>query len=153
MRILITGANGFLGHGIVETVLNSGQEVIATDFSTHYVDNRAKKKNCNLFALENPFEYFGKPDILLHLAWRDGFVHNSDAHFEDIPQHYRFLKKMAMSDIKKIAVMGSMHEIGFFEGCVDENTPCHPKSFYGIAKNTLRDLAKLLTELFYPLVK
>ncbi len=148
MRILITGANGFLGHGIVETVLNSGQEVIATDFSTHYVDNRAEKKNCNLFALENPFEYFGKPDILLHLAWRDGFVHNSDAHFEDIPQHYRFLKKMAMSDIKKIAVMGSMHEIGFFEGCVDENTPCHPKSFYGIAKNTLRDLAKLLTEQY-----
>ena len=148
MKILVTGANGFLGHGIVETVLDSGQEVVAADFSTQYVDGRAERKNCNLFTLENPFEYFGKPDILLHLAWRDGFVHNSDAHFEDISKHYMFLKKMAMSDIKKIAVMGSMHEIGFFEGCVDENTPCHPETFYGIAKNALRDLVKLLTQQY-----
>lgn len=148
MKILITGANGFLGHGIVKTVLDSGQEVVAADFSTQYVDSRAERKDCNLFALEDPFEYFGRPDTLLHLAWRDGFVHNSDAHFEDFSKHYMFLKKMAMSDIKKIAVMGSMHEIGFFEGCVDENTPCHPENFYGIAKNALRDLAKLLAQQY-----
>jgi dTDP-6-deoxy-L-talose 4-dehydrogenase (NAD+) len=34
--------------------------------------------------------------------------------------------------------MGSMHEIGYFEGKIDENTPSNPISLYGIAKDTLR---------------
>ena len=40
--------------------------------------------------------------------------------------------------------MGTMHEIGFYEGCIDENTPCNPKSLYGIAKNTLRQITSIL---------
>ena len=54
--------------------------------------------------------------------------------------HYSFIKKIAESDIKRIAVMGSMHEIGFFEGCIKENTPCNPTTPYGISKNALREL-------------
>lgn len=34
--------------------------------------------------------------------------------------------------------MGTMHEIGYWEGSIDENTPCNPASLYGIAKNSLR---------------
>ena len=34
--------------------------------------------------------------------------------------------------------MGTMHEVGFWEGVIDENTPCNPLSQYGIAKNALR---------------
>lgn len=47
------------------------------------------------------------------MAWRDGFVHNSSRHFEDLPKHINFIQNMLQSGIKKIAVMGSMHEIGF----------------------------------------
>ena len=36
------------------------------------------------------------------------------------------IKKIAESNVKTITVMGSMHEIGFFEGCINENTPCNP---------------------------
>lgn len=35
--------------------------------------------------------------------------------------------------------MGTMHEVGFYEGSIDDNTPCHPETFYGIAKNALRE--------------
>lgn len=143
MKILVTGANGYLGQGIVKKILDKGYEVIATDFSTQYIDNRAEKIECDLFSIDDPFEYFGKPDVLLHLAWKDGFVHYSDAHMLELSNHYTFIKKMAYSDIKMISIMGSMHEIGFFEGSIDENTPCNPESFYGIAKNALREVAKL----------
>ena len=34
--------------------------------------------------------------------------------------------------------MGTMHEIGYWEGAIDENTPCNPLSMYGIAKDALR---------------
>ena len=82
----------------------------------------------------------------MHLAWKDGFIHYSDAHILELPKHYLFIKKMVQSKIKTIAVMGSMHEIGFYEGSIDENTPCNPESFYGIAKNALREFTKLFCE-------
>jgi len=53
---------------------------------------------------------------------------------------------MAEAGVKQIAVMGSMHEIGFFEGSINENTPCHPITPYGIGKNALRDLTQMLTK-------
>lgn len=144
MRILVTGANGYLGQGIVNVLLENGHTVIATDFTLNYVDNRAKKIECDLFELKDPFKYTGKPDALLHLAWRNGFVHNSIDHIEDLPKHFKFINTMIEGGIKKIAVMGSMHEIGFYEGSIDENTPCHPMSLYGISKNALRNAVELL---------
>lgn len=146
MKILVTGANGYLGQGIVENILSYGNEVIATDFSVQNIDKKAKSVACNLFEIENPFQFFEQPDILLHLAWRDGFVHYSDAHIDDLPKHYKFIKTMVENGIKQIAVMGSMHEIGFFEGSINENTPCHPTTPYGIAKNALRDLTQMICD-------
>lgn len=146
MRILVTGANGYLGQGVVKHILDSGNEVIAADFAVDHVDERAERRACNLFTVEDPYNYFGKPDALLHLAWRDGFVHYSDAHIHDLPMHYQFIKIFADSDVKMIAVMGSMHEIGFFEGSIKEDTPCNPITPYGISKNALRLLTKMLCE-------
>ena len=144
MNILVTGANGYLGQGIVSSILDRGHDVIAVDFNVDRVDSRAEKKNCNLFEIEDPYNFFGQPDVLLHLAWRDGFVHYSDAHIDDLPKHYSFIKSFAESGCKHISVMGSMHEIGFFEGSVNETTPCHPTTPYGIGKNALRDLTKMV---------
>lgn len=144
MKILVTGANGYLGTGIVKSILDNGNDVVAADFDVDRVDNRAVKMACNLFEVENPHQYFGEPDILLHLAWRDGFIHYSDAHINNLPAHYIFIKKMAEAGCKHIAAMGSMHEIGFFEGSINENTPCHPTTPYGIGKNALRNLTEMV---------
>lgn len=144
MKILVTGANGYLGSGIVKELLNAGNDVIATDFKMDQVDERAEKKIANLFEIKNPYEYFDKPDVLLHLAWRDGFVHYSEAHIEDLPKHYTFIKAFAENGCGHISVMGSMHEIGFFEGSINESTPCHPTTPYGICKNALRELTEML---------
>ncbi len=146
MKILVTGANGFLGRGVVTTLLDLGCEVVAVDLDTQYVDKRAICVNQNVLMLDDPYQALGKPDCLLHMAWRDGFVHNSEVHITDLSCHYTFLKKMAESGIQQMAVMGSMHEVGFFEGCIREDTPCHPMNLYGISKNALRELTKLLCE-------
>ncbi len=146
MKILVTGANGYLGQGIVKAILDTGNDVIAVDFKVDRIDERARKIESNMFEVEDPYTYYGKPDALLHLAWRDGFVHYSDAHVKDLPQHYEFIKKMVTSGLKHIAVMGSMHEIGFFEGSINESTPCWPITPYGIAKNALRELTAMLAK-------
>lgn len=144
MKILVTGANGYLGSGIVKSILDRGEEVIATDFKIDYIDKRAEIKKCNIFEIEEPYEYFGKPDVVLHLAWRDGFIHYSPSHIEDLPKHFAFIKSLVENGCKHIAIMGSMHEIGFFEGPINETTPCHPITPYGIGKNALRDLSEML---------
>lgn len=99
---------------------------------------------CNLFEVENPFDYFGKPDVLLHLEWRDGLVHYSNAYIDDLLKHFSFIKNMDESGIKQISALGSMHELGFFEGSINESAPCHPITPYGIAKNALRDLTQMI---------
>jgi len=146
MRILVTGANGYLGQGIVKSIINMGHEVIATDFSTEYVDGAAKKMECNIFELQDPYTYFGEPDVLVHLAWRDGFIHYSDNHIADLPFHYFFIKKMIDSGLNRIAVMGSMHEIGYWEGMITAETPCNPQSMYGISKNASRQALLLYSQ-------
>lgn len=146
MKILVTGANGYLGQGVVKKLLDDGHDVVAADFSAENIDVRAKKITCDLFDLTDPFTHFGKPDVLLHMAWRNGFVHNAPSHVEDLPNHYKFLKKMIDSGIKQVAVLGTMHEIGFFEGSINEFTPANPQSLYGIAKNALRNATFLLAK-------
>ena len=44
MNILVTGANGYLGQGIVSSILDRGHDVIAVDFNVDRVDSRAEKK-------------------------------------------------------------------------------------------------------------
>lgn len=143
MKILVTGANGYLGQGIVKALCDRGAQVIAADFSVENVDPRAAAFSCNLFSLDDPYAFFGEPDVVLHLAWRNGFVHNAGSHIEDLPAHYAFLCKMAQG-VKRLCVMGTMHEIGFFEGCIHENTPCNPQNLYGISKDALRKLTQQL---------
>ena len=144
MKILVTGANGYIGQGVVRQLLKDKHDVIATDLSTEYVDKRAECIDCDIFSVINPFEYFGKPDVVLHLAWRNGFVHNSISHIEDLPSHYLFIKQLLDGGLKHLAVLGTMHEIGFYEGSINENTPTNPQSLYGIAKDALRKSVFLL---------
>lgn len=143
MKILVTGANGYLGQGIVKQLLDDGVDVVAAGRETDSIDIRADVKCCDLFDIENPYEYFGRPDVVLHLAWHNGFKHCAESHITELPEHYLFLKKMIDGGISKVTVMGSVHEIGFYEGSVDENTPTNPQSLYGIAKNALRQAIEL----------
>ena len=40
-----------------------------------------------------------------------------------------------------------MHEVGYHEGAIDDDTPCNPLSQYGVAKNALRQSLMLLTQM------
>lgn len=144
-KILVTGAGGYIGRHVVKELLDLGTQVIATDICLDGVDNRATKINCDIFSGdEKIYEKLGKPDVCFHMAWKDGFIHNSNAHMEYISSHFKFINNMINCGLEHIAVMGTMHEVGYFEGAINENTPTNPISMYGIAKDSLRRSLMLL---------
>ncbi len=69
------------------------------------------------------------PDALLHLAWRNGFDHNASSHLDDMPLHYAFMKRAIDSGVEHVCGMGTMHEVGYWEGAIDENTHAIPRVY------------------------
>lgn len=148
MKILVTGANGYIGRHVVTSLIDRGVEVIACDIKTDSVDSRATCIDFDLFNLpdSNIFELLGLPDVCLHMAWRNGFVHNASTQIGDLSAHYKFLTSLIDGGLRHLAVMGSMHEVGYWEGAINESTPCNPLSMYGIAKNALRQSMELYSK-------
>lgn len=140
LTIAVTGANGYIGRHVVSELCDMGVNVIALDLSSNEGDLRANWMLRDILdPAFDPKKVFPLvPDVCVHLAWRNGFDHNALSHMADLSSHYLFLNKLVDYGVKRIAVMGSMHEIGYWEGAISEDTPCNPLSPYGVSKDALR---------------
>lgn len=145
-KIVVTGANGYIGRKVVDKLIDLNHEVIALDIKTDDINDKAIKMQEDIFNCdESIYDKLGKPDVCIHLAWRNGFIHNSQTHLMDLQKHYNFIKNMIDGGLKNISIMGTMHEVGYWEGPINDKTPCNPQSLYGIAKNALRHAVTALT--------
>lgn len=145
MKVVVTGASGYIGRHVVDALIKMHHEVIAVDMINKGINTDATFLSLDIFS-DDIYNKLGRPDACIHMAWKDGFNHASDAHMGMLSKHYAFIKNMIDGGIKYLSVMGTMHEIGYYEGCVDENTPTNPLSMYGIAKNALREASLLLAD-------
>ncbi len=148
-RILVTGAGGYIGRHVVSALLERGHDVLTVEFGGVSIDPRAHVVDVDIFSGDKDiYTAAGKPDCLVHMAWKDGFVHNSPAHLEYLSKHYEFIENMLAGGLPQCVTMGTMHEIGYWEGPITEDTPTKPLSLYGIAKNALRQGFFLLGEKY-----
>lgn len=147
MQIVVTGANGYIGSHVVKEFLDAGHTVVAVDLKHDRVDKRAVIYDENIYdESKNLFNEWGCPDVVIHLACKDVPVHNSLWHVDSIPANFRMLKNLIDSGLKQVVTVGSMHDIGYFEGAIDENTVPNPQTFYGVSKDSLRRLMEIYTK-------
>lgn len=141
-RVIVTGAGGYVGRHVVTALLDHGHHVIATvrPGSRADVDARAEVIAADVLAPDFDVRTLSPEpaDGVVHLAWQDGFAHNAPSHMLQLSGHFRLLEQFTEWGVKRLAVLGTMHEVGYWEGAIDENTPTNPLSLYGIAKDALR---------------
>ena len=138
-KILVTGGNGYIGKHVVKLLLDSGYPVMVAVSHPERTDPRAIICPEPIFSgAEDIYRRVGSPDVCIHMAWKDGFSHNSPAHMENLSKHIVFCQHMMQGGLPILSCMGTMHEVGYWEGAIGENTPCAPQTQYGIAKNAMR---------------
>jgi nucleoside-diphosphate-sugar epimerase len=143
-RVLVTGAGGYLGVHVVRALADLGHTVLAVHRDKAGVDRRATSIISDFACLDiERVKSIGIPDVCLHLAWSDGFNHDAASHIDNLPAHVRFSRTMLDLGVKHFCGLGTMHEVGYWEGMIDESTPNAPRSMYGIAKNAMREATRL----------
>lgn len=152
MKILVTGATGFIGRHVVSWLVDNGYEIIATGTSIEKARKFAWFEKvefipCDYFSIDtNYYELFGKPDILIHIAWKGLPNYMARFHMEEnLPVEMKFIRSFAESKHTKIVVIGTCYEYGVVNGCISENCPTNPNTLYSLAKDSLRRYIEFLT--------
>jgi dTDP-6-deoxy-L-talose 4-dehydrogenase (NAD+) len=145
-KVLVTGASGFIGNHVVAKLLESGVAVIASSKTKQKAEasdwfNKVAYVELDLAAIDtqyNYFEYFDRPDAIVHLAWEGLPNYKSLFHIEEnLPRHYNFLRNLAVNGCKDFTVVGTCFEYGMQEGALGEDTCAIPDNPYGVAKYCL----------------
>ncbi|MBN8852363.1 MAG: epimerase [Sphingobacteriales bacterium 50-39] len=146
-KILVTGATGFIGNHVVRRLLADGHHVIATSANPERAYSYDWFKKVEYIPLDfsrldssvNYYQWFGQPDVLLHLAWEGLPDYRSPLH-EDVyfPRHASFLESLIKGGLQNINVTGTCLEYGLQEGCLREDVKPMPIVSYARAKDRLR---------------
>ena len=143
MKIAITGATGFIGQHVRNVLAKTDNDVVLVVRHVERVGDKSAREEIVAADLSKArtdwFELFGRPDVVLHLAW-GGLPNYMDCYHVDVelPTQLRFLTALIKSGLKKLVVTGTCYEYGISSGALSEDQETNPNTPYGIAKDRLR---------------
>jgi nucleoside-diphosphate-sugar epimerase len=138
MKVLITGAGGFIGSHLVDSQLEQGSDVRAVDLHLDLIHHQST--NPHLEALQGDItdENFLKKivagvNVVYHLASAHLDVSLSDEHYRrvNVDGTLALLEAAQQAGVKRFVHCSSVGVIGDVENPpADETTDCHPTNIY-----------------------
>jgi nucleoside-diphosphate-sugar epimerase len=142
VRVLVTGAGGFLGQTVVDRLLERGHEVraiVRPSSQTPSWSNRVEVFRADLRVAKDLLSAFDGADAVLHLAAATSG--SEDAQFATtVVATERFLQAMAKSAVKRLIHISSLvvYDWSQVKSCMDENSALENNPYgmggYTIAK-------------------
>jgi len=155
LRILVTGATGFIGQHLIKELLKTGNTIIATskeemnEIPHRWANEVTYIKNDFNNQCDNYYEFFQKPDKLIHLAWEGLPNYMELFHFEkNVFSSYSFIKNLVTNGLKDVTVLGTCLEYGIRDGMLSELMHSDPSNPYALAKDTLRKFIEELSRCY-----
>ena len=147
-KILVTGACGWLGSAIVETLLSRGDSVIATDLmispgiaALAVSDKRLTAVAADLGEWHQVMRLFEahRPDAVLHAAAIVGVIQCADipikAQRVNVEGSINLFEAMRLNGVKRVVHVSTEETYGdFLAPMIDEDHPQKPLSIYGLTK-------------------
>ncbi len=144
LRLIITGATGFVGGHVVEAALARGHTVTAVGRDKAKAVGTAWASRVRFVAVDLHSEGFdpsvlGDANAMLHLAWPGLPNYRDPAHLErHLPANTRFLERMLAAGLRRLLITGTCLEYGVTNGPLSETMPTAPILPYAMAKDALR---------------
>ncbi|KPA88663.1 nucleoside-diphosphate-sugar epimerase [Pseudomonas asplenii] len=145
LKVLVTGATGFVGRHLVAALLARGHSVRAVARNGQAAGKLPWIDDVEFIAADvhaedlDPVSLTAGVDALVHLAWPGLPNYQALFHFEhNLFADYRFIKRAVEAGVPQVLVTGTCFEYGMQSGPLSEAAMPQPSNPYGLAKNTLR---------------
>lgn len=140
MRVLVTGAAGWIGSYVAREMVRRGHEVHAV-LRPGTDRRRLAGVIRHLRVSEGPLDHVPvEPDLLLHLAWYTVPGKYLEAHenLECLAASRRLLEKVSC----RAVCAGTCFELDTRLGVLSEHSPTRPMSTYALSKDSLRKVVE-----------
>ncbi len=141
-RILVTGANGFIGSNIIYELLANNTPVTALVREKSNIDYLKSIKCYNIIQTDNYLDpivirklSMSKPEYIIHCAW-------SNNQLTDTKNLIKILELAKNINCKGFITIGSYQEYGNLENDLSEDTICIPTNSYARSKYAFYMLTK-----------
>lgn len=144
MRILVTGASGFVGRQVAGALAERGATVIA-------VSRRPPAANGHVGWLEadllneraaDTVVAAARPDVVVHLAWivEHGVFWTSPLNLAWVAASLRLARAAADNQVGRFVAIGTCYEYAWpaAADCEEDATPIAPSTLYGVSKDATR---------------
>jgi dTDP-6-deoxy-L-talose 4-dehydrogenase (NAD+) len=151
MKVMVTGATGFVGQHVVTQLLKQGHAVVAIARNMEKARTMPWYDSVEFIACDlqksfsHLFEVGRIPDAIVHLSWSGLPNYRDYFHIsKNLPSDLAFLEAAVKSGVSHVVVAGTCLEYGMQYGPLTEDMQTCPTTPYGFAKDTLRKALQLL---------